>query len=291
VRNCRSIPEPDNEDYIEINELTAQLSLHNEIGLPRVAETSSSMGGSLRRPKISLTWVLREQNQSQSQQHKKSSIDWNGTAEKKFFKKTKSREKLFSEKYVNEGSNNLSSDFRGDAKLSDDSKLQTEYRKPKRFHEDCCSSRQRQSPDTQPSQINDCTKTKSLSQANLSSKNTYSEPSIYVTSAQSDSGVKRHRRRRKKFTKFGYNIKNVNDFLSGCTLSNPANIPVVLSNPSILYQTRTGYHQVELHLPLGMVLNSVFKNENWLYCQTPHGEEGYVSFAACLPLGILTNNR
>lgn len=36
-----------------------------------------------------------------------------------------------------------------------------------------------------------------------------------------------------------------------------------------------------------MVVNAVFKNQNWLYVQTPHGEEGYVSYAACLPLGII----
>lgn len=40
-------------------------------------------------------------------------------------------------------------------------------------------------------------------------------------------------------------------------------------------------------LPLGTVVNAVFKNQTWLYVQTPHGQEGYVGYAACLPLGIL----
>lgn len=48
---------------------------------------------------------------------------------------------------------------------------------------------------------------------------------------------------------------------------------------------------MEIPLPLGMVVNSVFKNQNWLYVQTPHGEEGYVNFDACLPLGIIPSNR
>lgn len=69
-------------------------------------------------------------------------------------------------------------------------------------------------------------------------------------------------------------------------MEKPANIPVVLASPSILYQTRTGGYQAEINLPLGMVVNAVFKNQNWLYAQTPHAEEGYVSYAACLPLGI-----
>lgn len=69
------------------------------------------------------------------------------------------------------------------------------------------------------------------------------------------------------------------------TIEKPANIPVVLAFPSVLYQTRIGGYQAEISLPLGMVVNAVFKNQHWLYVQTPHAEEGYVSYAACLPLG------
>lgn len=61
----------------------------------------------------------------------------------------------------------------------------------------------------------------------------------------------------------------------------------MLAFPSVLYQTRIGGYQEEISLPLGMVVNAVFKNQSWLYVQTPHAEEGYVSYKACLPLGIL----
>ncbi|KAI4462152.1 sh3-like domain superfamily [Holotrichia oblita] len=71
------------------------------------------------------------------------------------------------------------------------------------------------------------------------------------------------------------------------SIDKPANIPVVLAFPSILYQTRIGGYQAEISLPLGMVVNAIFKNQHWLYVQTPHAEEGYVSYAACLPLGII----
>jgi hypothetical protein len=57
-----------------------------------------------------------------------------------------------------------------------------------------------------------------------------------------------------------------------------------------MYQTRTGY-QIEIPLPLGMVVNSIFKNQEWLYVQSPHAQEGYVPFSACLPLGILPQNQ
>ncbi|XP_017860838.1 PREDICTED: uncharacterized protein LOC108612466 [Drosophila arizonae] len=90
---------------------------------------------------------------------------------------------------------------------------------------------------------------------------------------------------------FGYEIHNVDEFLSRCSLSAPGNIPVVLATASTLYQTRPGGYQLEIPLPLGMVVNAVFKNQNWLYVQTPHAEEGYVGYACCLPLGILPTGK
>ena len=259
----------DEQDYIEIDELTSNLSLHNEIGLPNAKESTSinhslkTMGQnvSLKRPKISLTWVLREQQAQQDTRNSIKSFNWNVKPnEKVLFKKTsKSNEKLFSEKYVSD--NNLN-DFRNTKKPNEEKKKDESRKseKIKRFHETCC--KQRNSPDSNYDRLTDCAKIKSLSQVNLTGK----ESSIYVTSAQSDSGVNRRykRYRRKRSPKFGYNINNVNEFLSKCSLSNPANIPVVLSNASILYQTRTG-RQVETSLPLGMIVNSIFKNQNWLY--------------------------
>ncbi|EFA10618.1 uncharacterized protein LOC103314375 isoform X3 [Tribolium castaneum] len=118
---------------------------------------------------------------------------------------------------------------------------------------------------------------------------TKSEPNLSVERKE------RHRHRRKNRIKenwgggerFGYEIQDVDDFLTKATIEKPANIPVVLAFPSILYQTRVGGYQAEIALPLGMVVNAVFKNQHWLYVQTPHAEEGYVSYAACLPLGII----
>lgn len=289
IKTCKSITTIDYDDdeyerdYIDID----QLSIHNENVLPKFEKKINAMGQhvSLGRPKISLTWVLRDQ-QNQSYQKR---IDWNGS---------KSREKLFNEKYVTNDSN------RSTKLCEDEKKTNQNYRNEtmprvnekirRRLHETCC--RQQQNPNDDGFD-NLKIERKSLSQADLdlSSKNTYSEPSIYIASAASDSGalVKRHRRRRKKSPKqsFGYNIRNVDDFLSKCSLSSPANIPFVLSNSSILYQTRAGYSQVEIPLPLGMVVNSVFKNANWLYVTTPHLEEGYVKYNFCLPLGIIPNNR
>nr|AON96556.1 hypothetical protein [Bicyclus anynana] len=97
----------------------------------------------------------------------------------------------------------------------------------------------------------------------------------------------RHRhRRRKRSSKFGYDIRDLDTFLSEATIDHPGNIPVVITFPTTLYQTQRDL-QRELTLPLGTVVNAVFKNQQWLYAQTPHGDEGYVLYSACLPLGIL----
>lgn len=320
VRNCKSIktPDDDDQDYIDIEQLTTttsqlQLSQHNELGLPTVEYDSVNkatvMGQSLRRPKISLTWVLRDLSEIQEQPKNVITVD--RIIHKK--KKQRSQERLFSEKYVSE--NNLT-EFRGgkatdvitnapnesqmvkvlnpppSTNLNFVRKKSGKFKKSK-LNENCCNNGGlRSSPNDNNYDVAKEKKGLSQSQVNLASKSVYSEPSLYM-SAQSDSGalVKRHRRRRRyRSPKFGYEIKNVDDFLSRCSLTNPANIPVVLSTSSILYQTRTGY-QMEVPLPLGMVVNSVFKNQSWLYVQTPHGEEGYVSFNSCLPLGILPNQR
>ncbi|KAH8406824.1 hypothetical protein KR222_004620, partial [Zaprionus bogoriensis] len=129
-------------------------------------------------------------------------------------------------------------------------------------------------------------------------KCTYSEPSLVAVSEGGGCGAPsqqqrrhRHRKRRERerhrVQRFGYEIHNVDEFLSRCSLAAPGNIPVVLATASTLYQTRPGGYQLEIPLPLGMVVNAVFKNQNWLYVQTPHAEEGYVGYACCLPLGIL----
>ncbi|XP_041977435.1 uncharacterized protein LOC121731836 [Aricia agestis] len=96
----------------------------------------------------------------------------------------------------------------------------------------------------------------------------------------------RHRHRRKRRSKFGYDIRDLDGFLSEATIDRPGNIPVVVAFPTTLYQTHH-HQQRELTLALGTVVNAVFKNQHWLYVQTPHGDEGYIMYSACLPLGIL----
>ncbi|XP_037810454.1 alpha-protein kinase 1-like [Lucilia sericata] len=141
-----------------------------------------------------------------------------------------------------------------------------------------------------PRLVNNISNDVQLKKDNKSSlkSGSYSEPSL-IAASEGNSRRHRHRKRRERnrSQKFGYEIKNVDEFLNKCSLASPGNIPMVLSTSCILYQTRPGGYQTEISLPLGMVVNAVFKNHNWLYVQTPHAEEGYVNYTTCLPLGIL----
>lgn len=83
-------------------------------------------------------------------------------------------------------------------------------------------------------------------------------------------------------------VNNFYDVFTQSSIGRPGNIPMVLCTGCLLYQTQLDDHyQTEVALPLGMVVNAVFKNEQWLYVQTPHAEEGYIPYGSCLPLGIV----
>ncbi|XP_050534464.1 uncharacterized protein LOC126901771 [Daktulosphaira vitifoliae] len=87
---------------------------------------------------------------------------------------------------------------------------------------------------------------------------------------------------------YGYGITNLDKFLSRSSIDHPGNIPMVLCASCLLYQTQhDDQYQTEVALPLGMVVNAVFKNTDWLYVQTPHAEEGYVPYKCCLPLSVI----
>ncbi|XP_038120566.1 uncharacterized protein LOC6042820 [Culex quinquefasciatus] len=342
---------------------------------------------SIRRPKISLTWVLREQQQQQQQQSQQqqqqqlhqnqsandrrppqingnylqpssqsrraspvkatavapapsppapSSGSSNGAAVPARKKsRTRSKERLFSEKYVSDnnlteyGYNEKLKAVHGGPNGGASAPASTEhhgsnghhhhngvYRKSNRsYRKNSDRLKKKEGTLVYPSLVQSETVDILLNNNNSiiinlnqeeqqqllkekSLKNTYSEPSLYTTVSEPSSSKNRHRHRRRReryhrsaSQRFGYEIQNVDEFLSKCSLSSPGNIPVVLAAAATLYQTRPGSYQIEIPLPLGMVVNAVFKNQNWLYVQTPHAEEGYVAYKTCLPLGILPPNQ
>lgn len=368
-------PHPD-EDYVEIDEIrqtVSSLSIDtndpfntNSTNFPHsfAAENAtciapieplkqSQMGQSLsqRRPKISLTWVLRGEQQPTNPSailHVDSNDNRTIREKKKFRSKSKDTgERLFSEKYVTEkvekiGDGNLNNNRQravsellyvcGKKNVGESSSVDG-------YASDHCGNRNercRRSDKPKVSSkfsmiknnLNNLTYEKSdhfkdktivlnddsgFRDGNRNDgefiKPTYSEPSLCT---EGQSRRHRHRRRRNRSQRFGYEIRNVDEFLSKvmkrfprlsgrdftfsfhslqCSLSSPGNIPVVLSSSSTLYQTKPGGYQIEIPLPLGMVVNAVFKNQNWLYVQTPHAEEGYVCYKYIMPLGIIPHMR
>ena len=266
------------QDYVETKEVDTK---------------SCDMGQNLSigKPKISLTWILREQQQ---QTTKKSSV----TSKKA---RRHSKERLFNEKYVS--GDNLN-EFQIDKCKTTETNANL-YRKCNQNHRKHNNEKPKKIFAPQGDKSDLLLNNNNIIMTNISSgssgkekiislKNTYSEPSLYTTLSEPATSKKhRHRRRRERYRsqRYGYEIKNVDEFLTTCSLSKPGNIPMVLSSSCILYQTRSGGYQNEISLPLGMIVNAVFKNQHWLYVQTPHAEEGYIPYSVCLPLGILPQKR
>jgi len=89
---------------------------------------------------------------------------------------------------------------------------------------------------------------------------------------------------------YGYQVDDLEALLSQSSASQPANLPMVLGSPTRLHnmrQTLPNKGGSRPFLPLGVIVNAVFKIREWLYVRTAHGAEGFVPYHVCLPLGIL----
>ncbi|XP_020284740.1 uncharacterized protein LOC109855207 isoform X2 [Pseudomyrmex gracilis] len=260
--------------------------------------TSTSMGqrpSTLLRPKISLTWVLRGQQQSGSNGAYSGtnsgdiSSDRDGLSRDN---KERSSRKSAKEKdvAVKENIENKDSIEKREKKILH--KFEKIEKTEKIIGKEIDDERQLDSSQEKyfNKEVADLKDPKEKEKV----KRAVSEPSLVsreLTSTPNGRDKHRHRRTKRSHkprlpNRFGYEIADLDAFLTKASIERPANIPVVLSFPSVLYQTQGGT-QDEMALPLGTVVNAVFKNQTWLYVQTPHGQEGYVGYAACLPLGIL----
>lgn len=100
---------------------------------------------------------------------------------------------------------------------------------------------------------------------------------------------------------YGYQVPDLEALLTHASPARPANLPMVLASSTRLHnmrrsqETQTAQTNPQLPvrpiLPLGIIVNAVFKTRDWLYVRTAHGAEGYVPYRVCLPLGILPPNR
>ncbi|KAK1134010.1 hypothetical protein K0M31_011795 [Melipona bicolor] len=263
-----------------------------------------SMGqrpSTLLRPKISLTWVLRGQQQPASNNnHSAANGNAGGNGDREALsrdsKERSSKRSVKSVKEKDSGKENVDAEKREKKILHRIEKIErtekVEAQEKSVDKEILVNERSLDSPLEKQSEkeFSGLKETKEKEKV----KRAVSEPSLVSReSTSTPSGREKHRHRRTKRShkprppsRFGYEIADLDAYLTKASIEKPANIPVVLSFPSVLYQTQGGT-QDEMALPLGTVVNAVFKNQTWLYVQTPHGQEGYVGYAACLPLGIL----
>ncbi|KAK8748425.1 hypothetical protein OTU49_016136, partial [Cherax quadricarinatus] len=97
---------------------------------------------------------------------------------------------------------------------------------------------------------------------------------------------------------YGYQVSDLEALLTEASPARPANLPMVLASSTRLHNMRRtpeprphNQQPVRPFLPLGIIVNAVFKTRDWLYVRTAHGAEGYVPYRVCLPLGILPPPR
>lgn len=97
---------------------------------------------------------------------------------------------------------------------------------------------------------------------------------------------------------YGYQVRDLEALLTRASPARPANLPMVLASATRLHNMRRtaeprphNQPPVRPFLPLGIIVNAVFKTRDWLYVRTAHGAEGYVPYRVCLPLGILPPPR
>lgn len=167
---CPSVGSDVYEEIEDVRERMSQLSAD----ATKLARDPIVMGQnvSLRRPRISLTWVLRDNNDSPA------SSDHRASKQPQYRKKSRG-ERLFSERYVE-----------GDRKTlpeSDRNSLSGNSKSSLIVHE-------------------------RLLEGNL--KNTRSEPTLFAPNQTARRHRHRKRRDRNRCPRFGYEITNVDDFLS-----------------------------------------------------------------------------
>lgn len=97
---------------------------------------------------------------------------------------------------------------------------------------------------------------------------------------------------KKCISPFGYDIDDITAFLQSASRTQPANIPMVLTQNVVIRSTGGVIKRNNFSVPMGNVVNAMYKTGAWVYVRTAHGSEGLLPYKACVPLGILpANNR
>uniref|UniRef100_T1J2Q8 SH3 domain-containing protein n=1 Tax=Strigamia maritima TaxID=126957 RepID=T1J2Q8_STRMM len=84
--------------------------------------------------------------------------------------------------------------------------------------------------------------------------------------------------------------KDFETFLNKSSLQEPGNIPMVVIRDVVLRATGA-FNRKDIVLAMGNVVNGIYKTSDWIFVQTAQGNDGYIPYNSCLPLGIRPPTR
>ncbi|XP_035220851.1 uncharacterized protein LOC118193810 [Stegodyphus dumicola] len=106
-----------------------------------------------------------------------------------------------------------------------------------------------------------------------------------------------NRKEQQEFEEINYCVKtstsediDANRLLCNASKASPANVPMVVMQCSRLHShigCKPPFQQTSL--PMGTLVTALYQESDWLYVQTPHGVEGFVTASNCLPIGKISD--
>ncbi|CAN7987292.1 unnamed protein product [Ixodes hexagonus] len=85
-----------------------------------------------------------------------------------------------------------------------------------------------------------------------------------------------------------FSICEADGLLQSASARNPTQVPMVVMQCARLHLSigaSPPYQQTSL--PMGTLVTALYRDQDWICVQTPHGVSGFLYHASCMPLGIL----
>ncbi|CAN8017020.1 unnamed protein product [Ixodes persulcatus] len=85
-----------------------------------------------------------------------------------------------------------------------------------------------------------------------------------------------------------FSICEADGLLQSASAQNPTQVPMVVMQCARLHLSigaSPPYQQTSL--PMGTLVTALYRDQDWICVQTPHGVSGFLYHASCMPLGIL----
>ncbi|XP_064461406.1 uncharacterized protein LOC135371251 isoform X2 [Ornithodoros turicata] len=85
-----------------------------------------------------------------------------------------------------------------------------------------------------------------------------------------------------------FSVCDADETLRKASKEDPAQVPMVVMQCARLHLSLSSNPPFQqMSLPMGTLVTALFRDEDWICVQTPHGVKGYLFYTNCTPLGIL----